>query len=300
MNAPKHNIPYFETINDFLAATPFPNRTDNPDFYCLRVECCGPAKTFYMPPFRRSFYFMALLDNVGDSEIIYDNMNEVKSNSCLVFQSPELISSFHRNEKGSGYLIYFTADCFSFFRPDFEKEFPFFDARQTHFFNIGPKKYEEFSADFKEVFESYGNGKDRLHRATRAKLLALLYQLTYFTDSDQWKERITNPQQVLLKRYKQLVNDNYIDKRTVEEYADLLSVSPKHLSRSIKRVSGKKAIAFIHDRVAAEAKSLLLYTDQDITEICYRLNFSDPSNFSNFFKRQVGMSPTRFRSLKIG
>jgi AraC-like DNA-binding protein len=238
---------------------------------------------------------MALLNKVSNSQIIYDNMNEVKLNSCLVFQSAELISSFHRDEKGHGYLIYFTSDCFSFFKPELEKEFPFFDVQQTHFFDIDQEKFNEFSADFEDVFQTYEKSKDRLHPAARAKLLALFYQLRDFVDTGKWQERIDNPHLVLLKKFVQLVNDNYIEKRTVGAYADMLSISPKHLSRSIKSASGKKALAFINDRVISEAKSLILYTDLNITEICYHLNFSDPSNFINFFKKHGGVSPNKFR-----
>ncbi len=182
---------------------------------------------------------MALLNNVKDSQIRYDHMNEVKMNSCLVFQAPELISSFHRTEQGRGHLIYFTSDCFSFFKPEFHGEFPFFDTQQTHFFNIDQEKFSTFLAAFEEVFLTYESTKDRLHRAARAKLLALLYQLRDFVDTSQWQERITNPHLVLLKKYMQFINDNYLEKRTVEEYADMLSVSPKHLSRSVKGLQEK-------------------------------------------------------------
>ncbi|MEO3536834.1 helix-turn-helix domain-containing protein, partial [Phocaeicola vulgatus] len=36
-----------------------------------------------------------------------------------------------------------------------------------------------------------------------------------------------------------------------------------------------------------------------IQEICYKLNFSTPSSFTRFFKRITGMSPRKFRTLKV-
>ncbi|SDG89227.1 AraC-type DNA-binding protein [Dyadobacter soli] len=103
---------------------------------------------------------------------------------------------------------------------------------------------------------------------------------------------------MLLNRYLQLVNNHYIDKRTVKEYADLLSVTANHLSQSIKEVSGKNALSYIADRLLTEAKSLLLYTHVDIAEIAFQLGFSDPANFGSFFKKHVGMSPLAFRKGK--
>ena len=295
MSSPKHKIPYYETINDFLTTIPFPNRTTNPDFYCLRVQDSDAVKKFYKPPFRRSFYVIALLNNAGNSQITFDNMSEVDLNTYLVFQSPGLISSLHRTEPAYGYIIYFTSNCFSFFKPELEKEFPFFDVHQTHFFGLIQKKFNELFPLFEEVFLSYEKSSGSQHQVASAKLLALLYQLKGFVDLRQMKERLGNAQAILLKKFVQLVNDNYIEKRTVKEYAKIMSVTPKHLSSSIKATSGKNALSHINDRLTVEAKSLMLYTDMDITRICYQLNFSDPANFSKFFKKQVGVSPTKFR-----
>ena len=64
---------------------------------------------------------------------------------------------------------------------------------------------------------------------------------------------------------------------------------------SVKQISGKNALAFIAERLAAEAKSLIQYTDFEIAEIAYQLNFSDPANFGKFFKKQVGLAPSEFR-----
>jgi AraC-like DNA-binding protein len=44
-----------------------------------------------------------------------------------------------------------------------------------------------------------------------------------------------------------------------------------------------------------EAKSLIQYTDFDIAEIAYQLNFSDPANFGKFFKKHSDLTPVEFR-----
>jgi AraC-like DNA-binding protein len=103
-------------------------------------------------------------------------------------------------------------------------------------------------------------------------------------------------QQILLRKFMQLIDNHYINKRTVQEYADLLSVTANYLSQSIKHVSGKNALAFITERLAGEARSLLQYTDFTVAEIAYQLNFSDPANFGKFFKKHAGLSPSEFRN----
>ena len=51
--------------------------------------------------------------------------------------------------------------------------------------------------------------------------------------------------------------------------------------------------------VIIEAKALLISSNLTIQEICYKLNFSTPSSFTRFFKRITGMSPRKFRTLKV-
>ncbi len=206
--------------------------------------------------------------------------------------------SFYRDNTTHGYLIYFKPQSLSFFRPSFEKEFPFFDIQQTDFHKINNSKFRELVPHFEEVFFAYEKSNDPHHKVAALKLLATLYHLKEHTDFNQWQGRFATPQQVLLKKFIRLVNNHYIEKRTVEEYAEILYVSPNHLSQSIKSVSGKNARSYINERLVSEAKSLIHYTEFDMAEIAYQLNFSDPAHFGEFFKKIAGVTPMKFRKQK--
>ena len=254
------------------------------------------SATFYKPPFRKGFYFIGLVTNLGKTEITYDNTNVTNLNSFLVFQSPNLLYSFLRDNSANGYLIYFKPDCFSFFKPDFEKEFPFFNVLHTNFFKLNQSKFKEYALHFKDVVTTYENIIDNNNMLSSVKLLALLYQLKEFTIAfNQWEQVSTAPQQILFQKFTQLVNNFYIEKRTIEEYASLLFVTPNHLSQTIKSVANKNALSFINDRLLSEAKSLIKHTTYDIAEIAHQLDFSDPANFGKFFKKQSGFTPLEFR-----
>lgn len=292
----KSNLPFYKNINDFLKSIPSDYETKNPNFFCLRLKENEGSISNYKPPFRKEFYFIALVSNAGKTKITYDNTNVTKLNSFLVFQSPGLLYSFYRDNSAHGYLMYFKKECFSFFKPDFEKEFPFFNILHTNFFKINEARFQEFAPHFEEVFLAYENANDNHHKIASLKLLALLYQLNEFTNaSKQWEEGFKSPQQILFQKFIQLVNNFYIEKRTIEEYATLLSVTANHLSQSVKSSSGKNALSFINDRLLSEAKSLIQFTDFDIAEIAYQLNFSDPANFGKFFKKHTAQTPLEYR-----
>ena len=294
----KSNIPYYRYIYDFLNSIPSDYETKNPNFFCLRLKENEGSISNYKPPFRKDFYFIALVSNAGKTKITYDNTNVTKLNSFLVFQSPGLLYSFYRDNSANGYLIYFKKECLSFFKPDFEKEFPFFNILHTNFFKLNEVKFQEFAPHFEEVFSAYENTNDYQHKVASIKLLALLYQLKEFTNAfKQWEEGFTTPQQILLQKFIQLVNNFYIEKRTIEEYAALLNVTPNHLSQSIKSASDKNALSYINERLLSEAKSLIQFTDFDIAEIAYQLNFSDPANFGKFFKKHTDQTPLQFRKI---
>lgn len=296
MNEEKSIIPYYKDINDFLKAIPSDFVTNNTFFYCLRLKENEGSMSNYKPPFRKDFYFIALVTNAGQTKITYDNTNVTKLNSFLVFQSPGLLYSFYRDKAANGYLIYFKKECLSFFKPDFEKEFPFFNILHTNFFKLNQSKFKDFAPHFEDVFTAYETANDNHHKVASIKLLALLYQLKeYTTASKQWEEGFTTPQQILFQKFIQLVNNFYIEKRTIEEYAEILNITPNHLSQSVKSATDKNALTFINERLLAEAKSIIQFTNFDIAEIAYQLNFSDPANFGKFFKKHTNITPLEFR-----
>ena len=72
-------------------------------------------------------------------------------------------------------------------------------------------------------------------------------------------------------------------------------ISTKHLSQTLKNITGKVAKDHIQDRLALEAKRLLLHTSLSVKEIAYEIGFEEPLHFSGFFKKRVGVSPSQFR-----
>jgi len=85
------------------------------------------------------------------------------------------------------------------------------------------------------------------------------------------------------------------EQRSVNFYADLLYVTPKHLSMCVKEIAGKTCGEIIDEMVVAEAKALLHNPELSIGHVADELNFSDQYFFSKYFKRRTGMSPLHYR-----
>lgn len=98
----------------------------------------------------------------------------------------------------------------------------------------------------------------------------------------------------LLYRFQSLLEKNYTVQHKVSEYANLMSVTADHLNATISHQTGQTVKAHIQNRIILAAKRQLLFSDKTAKEIGYDLGFNEPSHFSQFFKKCVGLSPSAF------
>ena len=123
--------------------------------------------------------------------------------------------------------------------------------------------------------------------------------LIYCNNSSKFDEAQINEENsgiCILRDFKTLIEDKFSEWHMVKDYASEIHISPKHLSQTVKNITGKVAKEHILDRVLLESKRLLLHTDASIKEIAYDVGFEEPLHFSGFFKRKTGSSPTIFRA----
>jgi len=106
--------------------------------------------------------------------------------------------------------------------------------------------------------------------------------------------------QILVKRFYQLVEENYLKNLSLVDYAGLLAVTPNHLTQTMKQFTGKTSTQVIKLKQILEIKRLLVHTNLNVTEIATQLNFDDQSYFTKFFKRETELTPLQYRSQSSG
>lgn len=129
------------------------------------------------------------------------------------------------------------------------------------------------------------------------KRLLILFTRTYKAQHkyDQHSEEKTN----LLRDYNFLVEQHFRKYHTVAEYAQLLHKSPKTISNTFKKLDTLSPLQHIQNRIILEAKRLLFYTQDPISDIADQLGFSEIQSFSRFFKNKLSISPQVFRKNSI-
>ena len=86
-----------------------------------------------------------------------------------------------------------------------------------------------------------------------------------------------------------------LQRHPVAHYAELLHVTPDHLTRVVRRVTGKVPSAWLQERLLLEAKRLLLLTDLPVERIAEELQFPSATQFSQWFRTHAGQTPRQAR-----
>ena len=101
----------------------------------------------------------------------------------------------------------------------------------------------------------------------------------------------------LVIKFTTLVQQQFKYERSVQRYAAQLNITARHLSETVKEISGRTAGEIIDDFVVQESKVLLGNQQLSIAEVAEELNFCEQSFFGKFFKRLTGVSPRAYRKL---
>lgn len=78
-----------------------------------------------------------------------------------------------------------------------------------------------------------------------------------------------------------------------------LLVTPYYINKLVKNSFGKTFRQLANERMIQKIQSRLLLTQDPISLISLDLGFEDPSNFTRFFKRHVGISPHEYREANV-
>lgn len=100
----------------------------------------------------------------------------------------------------------------------------------------------------------------------------------------------------LAEAYTALVERDFRRTEGVQHYAALLGVTPTHLSRVCRKVSGRPALDILVDRRHFEARRLLSDTRMQISQIAQNCGFASAAYFTRAFRARTGQSPSEFRN----
>ena len=242
------------------------------------------------------FYVVHYVSGGRGTHVIDFEQYEVEPGT-LFFISPRQLHLWQVEEPLNGYIMAFSQDFLV--SPNYpgdsvvELEF-FHSASHSPALKVSTDQgrlVEEQLGAMRQEFAQQGEGYVSVLRASFHIFIVQLQRI--FAGEMSRIKAVKEHRQV--RRFKQLVSDRYASQASIREYAKMLGVSVSRLNDVIKEATGLTPSQIVRNEQVLAAKRLLAHSDLNVAEICYRLNFEDPSYFGRFFKRETGTSPLAFR-----
>ena len=242
-------------------------------------------------PYNRCGFYIFVLSLKGQS-IRHINQHDyhIEAHS-LQLLTPGVIHSFEDiSEEQNSYIVLFEKRLF---KNEIESLLEFHRLHQDAV-NMQGCEFEQTKHIFEQIDYEYKHKQDGYKELTKSLLTQLLLllkrkKLSSLTPKSQ------NRAEQIMSQYLDLIEEHYQTKKTVVEYADILEITSKHLSETVKEVTKRPALFYIHIRVLKEIQYLLVYTKLSIKEISHIMNFENASELGRFFKRLESVSPSKYR-----
>jgi len=155
------------------------------------------------------------------------------------------------------------------------------------------REAEEVLVKMRREFMQYATTRTHLLKGLFKLFMLYLSQSTTnvtTTEGGYSEKELTN-------KFLQLLQQYFTTRKFVSDYADELCVTPGHLNRIVKKISGFPARHHIQQQVILEAKKQARYSNRSMKEIAYSLGFEDTAHFSKYFKNSSGMNFSNFKRL---
>ena len=228
-------------------------------------------------PHRHDFYAAVLFTGGrGVHEIDFQKYDV--SEGSLFFLSPGQIHSWELSEDIEGYIFFCSQEFYEMHYVNQKlRNFPFFGSVSF------PRKLQLNASELKKnisLFRELGKEHQaKNHIIKDSDTMASSAALSYFKHYQEFEN---------------LIELHFTEQKSIAYYASLLGISSKHLNRIVQTVVQKTATEVITERVVLEAKRMLMYLDESLVEIAFRLGYEEYSYFVRVFRKSSGMTPTQF------
>lgn len=248
-------------------------------------------------PHRHDFYTVLVVIDASGIHKIDFNSYALASNQVF-FVSPGQVHQVIENRESEGYAMTFSTQFL------IENTIPiafidslnlFHDYGQSPPLEPTAENYEHIVGFAKAIWELYTGEAAMKELAIGAYLKLLLIACNNSCTLPPENEILDISEYRVITAFKNGVNAHYKQEHSTGFYASQLHITPDHLNRIIKSKIGKTAKEYIQSRIITEAKRLLYFSNLSTKEIGYELGFNEPANFSAFFKKCTGCSPSSFK-----
>lgn len=178
------------------------------------------------------------------------------------------------------------------------EQLPYFNSLhtiKTHFKPFYIKSSNDILSGFSKIYKALelGYSIDNLlfaNMCLQQFITLFIYNSRHFAVTQE----NTNCVDVAIKHMQEHINETF----SLNELSNLHKYSPSRFSSLFKQKTGYAPIDYFIQMKMQKAAQQLDFTDHSIKQISYDMGFDDPYYFSRRFSKVIGMSPTKYRSIK--
>lgn len=255
-------------------------------------------KELLVNPHRTNFYHIFLFENCQPTHLIDFEPIKIEPYS-LLFIDKDRVHQFDQLLNYEGKLIVFTEDFFCKTETDIKflrSSILFNDLDDHPTIKLNKSDFEKYINICNSITEELGLPADN---SQHILLKNLLHNFLLLAEREKRKQGFTEIKKgadldyTLL--FRDLLEQNYTQLKSVNDYANLIFISEKRLGQATTKILGKSPKEIINDRILLEAKRLLVHTNLSIKEIGQDLGYEDPAYFVRYFKKNTDTTPVEFR-----
>ena len=196
--------------------------------------------------------------------------------------------------KGAGYSYEILSDETEVMQVEFLLEEK--NSRQTKSITFceAPTPIKENTYEIKSVFDELLThfSSDKL------KTVLNLYNLIYLC-KDSITKKLVDDDLRKIKPAIQYIENHITEKIYLEKLAEITDLSESHLRRLFSKVFGMSPIKYKNSILIKIACKMLLNEKMNVSETADALRFADVYTFSQFFKKEKGISPKKYVAVKL-
>ncbi|HDZ05987.1 hypothetical protein LCGC14_0121680 [marine sediment metagenome] len=271
------------------------------DFECLiltELFTRIPEMTDHDPTQSHRIHFFALLIvTKGTGKHTIDLKEYTLKKGSVLKIAKGQIHAFQKNADYEGFLLIFTED---FVLNHFSKSSIAIISHLYNYHITSPiSNNESLNEDFLKELSFELNNINTFAQINIVAALIDLYLLRLERNSRSNTEQNNSKYYPVFITFKNLVEERYIKTRNVKDYAEMLSITTKHLNEIVKEFTLNTAKTFIDNYVVLEIKRAIVSTNRSFKEIAFDTGFDELTNFTKFFKKNMNLSPKEFRNKQL-
>jgi AraC-like DNA-binding protein len=262
------------------------------------IESMQNASSALLP--HRHNYYTIIWVREGSGMHHIDFRSYVVNPDTIYFLTPEQVHHLALDEGSKGYVLLFTPDFLhehGLSHQWIENTGFFFRCDDMAPFHLEPgmdiRYLEHLVHHIRDEFKK----NDAYHLDAIGSWLKLfLLECKRLSQGQHNPAEIrTNSRALLVKQFRNLLENNFKQWHKVADYAREMHITPNYLNEVISMETGTSAKDFILNRIMLEAKRYAGFAELSAKEVAYDLGFDDPSHFSKLFRQHQDQSFSDFR-----